>query len=71
MKRRIEEFASRDEHSNYDMTIVAIMSHGQGGNCFSSDGFPVQVEWILKQFNNDYCPDLNGKPKFFIFQACR
>ena len=28
-------------------------------------------EWILGQFNNDNCPNLKGKPKLFIFQACR
>ena len=36
-----------------------------------SDGRKVPNEWILGQFNNDNCPNLKGKPKLFIFQACR
>ena len=25
----------------------------------------------FRRFNNIFCPDLKGKPKFFIVQACR
>jgi hypothetical protein len=25
----------------------------------------------FRRFNNDYCPELKGKTKFFIIQACR
>ena len=26
---------------------------------------------LFRRFNNIFCPDLKGKPKFFIVQACR
>merc|ERR1719244_651521 len=26
---------------------------------------------ILRRFNNQYCPNLKGKPKFFMVQSCR
>ena len=29
------------------------------------------MEWILSQFNDQNCPQLKGKPKFFVFNACR
>ena len=29
------------------------------------------MEWILAQFNDQNCPQLKGKPKFFVFNACR
>ena len=29
------------------------------------------MEWILAQFNDQNCPHLKGKPKFFVFNACR
>ena len=33
--------------------------------------FQISCETIFKYFNNDGCPNLKGKPKFFIIQACR
>jgi hypothetical protein len=53
------------------MCIVAILSHGDNGLVFARDGRSVPTEWILRQFNNSTAPQLKGKPKFFIFQACR
>ena len=31
----------------------------------------VPTEYVLRRFNNEGCPALKGKPKFFILQACR
>ena len=33
--------------------------------------FQINLKTILRRFNNQYCPNLKGKPKFFIVQACR
>jgi len=56
-----------------DMTIVCVLSHGtERGKVVSSDCLEIDTELdILRRFNNDYCPELKGKPKFFIIQACR
>ena len=53
------------------MAVVVVLSHGGNGYVLGSDGKQCPNEWILEQFNNGGCPDLMGKPKFFIFQACR
>jgi len=53
------------------MAVVAILSHGRHGLIAAADGRELETEWVLRQFNNDGCPALKGKPKLFIFQACR
>jgi hypothetical protein len=70
MFKEITSFAE-ENHSSVNMAIVAIMSHGMNGRILSSDGRSFSEEWILKQFNNQNCPSLIGKPKMFIFSACR
>ena len=52
--------------------VVIILSHGEdGGLIYASDGREVSTEYLLRRFNNDSCQPLKGKPKFFVFQACR
>lgn len=53
------------------MMILVILSHGQDGHIITTEGKKVLHENIFEQFNNHYCPNLKGKPKFFIIQACR
>lgn len=71
MREDINTFAQRKEHALSNMAIVVLLSHGEDGLVFGTDGRKVPNEWILGQFNNDNCPNLKGKPKLFIFQACR
>lgn len=71
MRDEIYKFARRPQHQEADMAVVCIMSHGQHGLIAGSDGREIDTEWMLRQFNNDMCPALKGKPKFFILQACR
>ena len=70
MQREISNF-SQEDHSAGDMCVMAIMSHGDKGLIFSSDGKALEEDWILEHFNNRSCPSLMGKPKLFMFLACR
>merc|ERR1719189_2399212 len=54
-----------------DMTIVCILSHGEDGVILCTDGKSISIEAILSKFNNRNAPPLKGKPKYFLFQACR
>ena len=68
MMRTINGFSKSDDH----MCVVIILSHGNdGGLINAADGKSVSTEYVLRRFNNDACPALKGKPKFFILQACR
>jgi hypothetical protein len=71
MEKAIEDFTKDSRHASADMCVVAIMSHGKEKAIISHDNKELKVNWILEQFNNTNCPLLKGKPKFFIFQACR
>lgn len=70
---KIIEFSDLLDHSEANMAIVCISSHGSdAGKIISSDCRELDLEQdILRRFNNEYCPKLKGKPKFFIIQACR
>jgi len=71
MIQEVQRFAGRSEHAAADMAVLAVLSHGRHGLVAAADGRELEVEWILRQLNNDGCPNLKGKPKLFIFQACR
>lgn len=73
----LDHFAKRPEHQEADSTIVAIMSHGEGGTheegtrvCTRDMKF-ISSEEVLRRFNNVGCPLLKNKPKMFFFQFCR
>jgi len=70
MIQEVQKFAGRSEHASADMAVCAVLSHGRHGLVAAADGRELEVEWILRQLNNDGCPNLKGKPKLF-FQACR
>jgi len=71
--KKLIEFSELPGQETADMMIVCVLSHGsEHGKIVSSDCMPIDTEVdILRRFNNDYCPQLKGKPKFFIIQACR
>ena len=72
MLKTVRDFSQLQDHAQADMCVVIVLSHGDDGDLiYSCDGRVVSAEYLLRQFNNDACPLLKGKPKFFILQACR
>ncbi|KAG8226250.1 hypothetical protein J437_LFUL004807 [Ladona fulva] len=65
------EVLAIEDHSNHDCLLVAFMTHGKKGGeiCASDDSF--KVEEVFEKFKSDKVPTLAGKPKIFLFQACR
>ena len=110
---KIIEFSDSVAHSDANMAIVCISSHGRCGvnkmisvrnlismilttnSCVFSDSGKIissdcreldleqdilrwsefsmfeNIEKISRRFNNEYCPKLKGKPKFFIIQVSK
>ena len=71
MEENIKKFADMPEHNESEMCIVVVLSHGREGAVISRDGGGVSVASIIDKFNSQSCQALIGKPKLFIFQACR
>jgi len=71
--RKLDEIQEMAGEKTASMMVVCILSHGRDqGKIISTDGQSIDIEIdVLRKFNNDYCPELKGKPKFFIIQACR
>jgi len=69
--KELSEFANWKLHAEANMAVVGILSHGKDGIVYAADGQSIDMEYIYEYFNNKNCPALQGKPKFFIVQACR
>ena len=59
-------------HSELTCFVVIILTHGNRGILYGTDGKAVFIDKeIIEPFRGNNCPNLLGKPKLFIFQACR
>ncbi|EDV48822.1 caspase-3 [Drosophila erecta] len=66
---KLKEVA-REDHSENDCFVLAVMSHGTEGKVYAKDmSYPVERLW--NPFLGDNCKTLKNKPKLFFIQACR
>lgn len=68
---KVQEFASRPEHSTMDSVVVCILSHGMPGKIYSVDGKLIPIADLTAAFNGQNAKYLISKPKLFFIQACR
>ncbi|XP_058258805.1 caspase-8 [Hemibagrus wyckioides] len=68
MLKTMDKF-SKEDHSKMDAFVCCILSHGEKGAVFGTDGKPVQIRDLTKPFAG--CKTLTGKPKLFFIQACQ
>lgn len=61
---------ARDNHSRCASFVCVLLSHGDDGVFFGTDGH-VAIKDLTSLFRGDRCPTLVGKPKLFFIQACR
>jgi len=66
----MKKFSQMADHKTADMCVVIVLSHGREGVASSKDG-EYSVAKIIERFDSQNCQALIGKPKLFIFQACR
>ncbi|KAG1934598.1 caspase-3b [Pimephales promelas] len=61
---------SRQDHSKSAMFVCVLLSHGDDGLIYGTDG-SIPLKNLFELFRGDRCPSLVGKPKLFFIQACR
>ena len=71
MLKLFRNLAVKTDHRKMDCLIIAVLSHGIKGQIYAADEKLINVEDIQSMFNGRNCPTLIGKPKIFLFQACR
>ncbi|KAK2501107.1 hypothetical protein MC885_009432 [Smutsia gigantea] len=59
------------DHNNRDCFICCILSHGDKGIIYGSDGQEAPIYELTSYFTGLQCPSLAGKPKIFFIQACQ
>ena len=60
--------ASRVDHGNSDCFACAILSHGEEGMVYGTDGI-IQIDTLVAPLKGDRCSSLAGKPKLFFIQV--
>ena len=63
----IFDYYAAMDHSNYDCIICAVLTHGEEGLIYSTDG-KIMIKELTTKFR---CKSLRGIPKLFFFQACQ
>jgi hypothetical protein len=67
MRDIVHKFAKID-HTNHDMFMCCMMSHGDNNIIYGTDQ-EIEIDQLMHPFK--YNPTLAGKPKIFFIQACR
>ncbi|XP_025749211.1 caspase-8 isoform X1 [Callorhinus ursinus] len=66
----LKSYQSMD-HTSRDCFICCVLSHGDKGIIYGSDGREVPIYELTSYFTGSKCPSLAGKPKIFFIQACQ
>ncbi|XP_068101262.1 caspase-8-like isoform X2 [Hyperolius riggenbachi] len=62
---------SRKNYEKNDCFICCVLSHGNQGVVFGTDGRSTHIKELTYPFQSCLCPSLHGKPKIFFIQACQ
>ncbi|KAM9035491.1 caspase-8 [Sarcophilus harrisii] len=58
-------------HKERDCFVCCILSHGDKGTIYGTDGQEVAIRDLTSYFSSSNCVSLAGKPKVFFIQACQ
>jgi len=67
---RTEKFIKDEEFVDASMAIFVLMGHGEDESQIrTATGSLIKTNDIIDLFDDRNCPNLKGKPKWFIFQV--
>ena len=66
----VQQLASLD-HTHVDSVALCILTHGDSGKLYGTDGESVPIEKVFGPLNGENSPTLVGKPKIFLIAANR
>jgi len=70
VKDETERFSRDESFANASMSVFVIMAHGEEDSQIrTANGRLIKTEEIIDLFDDRKCPNLKGKPKWFIFQV--
>ncbi|XP_051839750.1 caspase-8 isoform X2 [Antechinus flavipes] len=61
----------KKNHEDKDCFVCCILSHGDKGTIYGTDGQEVAIRDLTSYFSSSNCVSLAGKPKVFFIQACQ
>uniref|UniRef100_A0A452F8C1 Caspase-8 n=1 Tax=Capra hircus TaxID=9925 RepID=A0A452F8C1_CAPHI len=61
----------KKDHKTKDCFICCILTHGNKGTIYGTDGQEAPIYELTSYFTGSKCPSLVGKPKIFFIQACQ
>ena len=67
----LQKYQSHPGHADGDCFVFCVLTHGEFGAIYSSDGDLIPIREILSHFTAQQCPGLAHKPKLFFIQACQ
>ncbi|KAK3104824.1 hypothetical protein FSP39_011023 [Pinctada imbricata] len=71
MADKLQDFAADPGHKVGEACMVCLLSHGEEGHIYGTDGKKLELDSVFNLFSNVHCKYLMGKPKIFVIQACR
>ncbi|KFV86124.1 Caspase-10, partial [Struthio camelus australis] len=71
IKDLMQAWQNLEDHKDRDCFICCILSHGESGAIYGTDGERVSIRTIMSYFTAQQCPALAEKPKLFFIQACQ
>jgi len=70
LKKEIKKFSQDDDFVDASMSVLVLMAHGDDNSeVITANGRSINTEEIIDLFDDKNCPNLKGKPKWFIFQV--
>ncbi|KAK6177444.1 hypothetical protein SNE40_015542 [Patella caerulea] len=68
---KVTKFSKSEKHEESNASFICLLSHGEEGYIYGTDGEKIALGYVFSLFDNNRCTGLRGKPKIFIVQACR